>query len=55
MDKGRYKLTEEDIDMFDAVKNLLAFGVEKLVESGIRKTNIEIEITHYLKNLLKED
>lgn len=46
-------MTEKEI--IDKMKDSLKDGIEKLLEQDIRKANIEIELVHYIKNLLKKD
>lgn len=42
-------------EVLESCKEQLKIHIDKLVEQGVRKANIEIELTHYLKSLLYSD
>jgi hypothetical protein len=42
-------------EILESCKEQLRIHIDKLVEQGARKANIEIELIHYLKSLLYSD
>lgn len=53
MIEGRYVLNDDDLAILDRVKEELKKGVEELKSRDIRGANIEIELTWFVKDLLK--
>lgn len=55
MNEGRHKLTSSDKEILESCKLQMKLHIEKLVEQGVRKANLEIELIHYIKNVLYSD
>ncbi|MGD1416513.1 hypothetical protein [Bacillus stercoris] len=53
--ESRHTLNEEDLDILNSLKTQLDIHIPQLVERGVRKTNIEIELLFHIKKLLKEE
>lgn len=55
MDKGRHELNDLDTQIMESCKVQLQIHISHLLERNVRGANIEIELIHYIKNLLKQD
>jgi hypothetical protein len=55
MDKGRHELNDLDKEIMESCKVQLQIHVSHLLQRGVRSANIEIDLIHYIKGLLKED
>lgn len=55
MSKGRTELNEVEQKALDEFKDEMESLVLHLLRVGVRPANIEIELTHHLKRLLKND
>ncbi|WP_170865353.1 hypothetical protein [Bacillus licheniformis] len=53
--ENRYLLNEGDLEILNSLKTQLDIHVSLLVDRGVRKANIEIEILSHVKKLLKEE
>ncbi|MCY8549476.1 hypothetical protein MOD25_06100 [Bacillus haynesii] len=53
--ENRYLLNEEDLEILNSLKTQLDIHVPQLVDRGVRKANIEIELLSHIKKLLKEE
>ncbi|GIN25414.1 hypothetical protein NSQ93_21965 [Bacillus sp. FSL W8-0445] len=53
--ENRYLLNEGDLEILNSLKTQLDIHVSQLVDRGVRKANIEIEILSHVKKLLKEE
>ncbi|GIN67123.1 MULTISPECIES: hypothetical protein [Bacillus] len=53
--ENRYILNERDLEILDSLKTQLDIHVPQLVDRGVRKANIEIELLSHIKKLLKEE
>lgn len=42
-------------EIMDSCKTQLKIHIDTLIEQGERKANIEIELIHYIKNLIYAD
>ncbi|MGG1746682.1 hypothetical protein ABDI04_04675 [Bacillus licheniformis] len=52
---NRYLLNKGDLEILNSLKTQLDIHVPQLVDRGVRKANIEIEILSHVKKLLKEE
>lgn len=50
----RHVLNEEDKQIMWLMKEAISTGVRHLKEMGLREANIEIELTHHVKEELKK-
>ncbi|WP_170211257.1 hypothetical protein [Robertmurraya siralis] len=55
MKEGRHKLTSTDKEILESCKMQMKLHIEKLMEQGVRKANIEIELSYHIKNVLYSD
>lgn len=55
MDNGRQKLNEEDLKILNSCKTQLDIHINYLLERGVRRANIQIELEWHIRNLLKGD
>lgn len=55
MSEGRHVLTDLEQQIMESCKVQLQIHVSHLLQKGVRGANIEIELIHYIKSLLKED
>lgn len=53
--ENRYLLNKGDLEILNSLKTQLDIHVPQLVDRGVRKANIEIEILSHVKKLLKEE
>lgn len=51
----RHILTDFEKEILESCKSQLKIHITHLQEQGVRGANIEIELVHYIKSLLKHD
>jgi hypothetical protein len=42
-------------EILESCKTQLKLHIEKLLENGVRRQNVEIELIHYMKKLIYKD
>jgi hypothetical protein len=55
MKQERYILDEMDKEILESLKVQLRIHTEMLIDRNLRKSNIEIEVIHFLKKLLLKE
>lgn len=45
----------KETDVMESCKEQLKIHIETLMSMGVRRANIEIELLHYIKRILREE
>lgn len=52
---GQFNYTFSNEEVLNSCKTQLKLHIDTLLEQGMRKANLEIELIHYIKKLLYAD